>query len=157
MRNLRDDIKKAMKEISLAENLLKEVSYFEHEEILKRINSQFLTTNNYDGTIWWWQSYKDLKQYAIHFKDGLAVDMLDKLLPNRATKYWFVASEENGKYWLYESGIEAIKVIIQEMYGFEYYIVDKKYRWILCENHHNMLIGLGQEISDKIREYEIRD
>jgi len=156
MRNLRDDIQKAKKEISLNENLLKEVSHLEYEEILKKINSKFLTTNKYDDKIWWWQSYKDLKSYAIHFKKGLAFEILDKLLPNKEIKYWFIASEENGKYWLYESGIETIKTIIGEMYGFEYYIVDKKYNWILCENHHDILIALGKEIADKLWKYEIK-
>ena len=156
MRNLREDIEKVKKEISLNGNSLKEVSHFEYEEILKKINSEFLTTNKYDDEIWWWQSYKDLKRYAIHFREGYAFEILDKLLPNKDTRYWFIASEGNGKYWLYESGIEVIKKIIQEMYGFEYYIVDKKYNWVLCENHHDILIGLGEEISDKLWKYEIK-
>ena len=42
------------------------------------------------------------------------------------------------------------------MYGFEYYIVDKKYNWILCENHHDILIVLGEEIANNLCKYDVK-
>lgn len=155
MRNLRADIQKARREILLNENVFKEVSHLAYEEILEKVNSNFLTTNRYSDTIWWWQVYKNLKQHAIHFREGYAFEIFTELLPVKETKYWFIASEENGKYWVYESNVEAIEMILKEMYGFEYYIVDKKYNWVLCENHHDILIGLGDEIVDKLCKYHV--
>jgi hypothetical protein len=36
------------------------------------------------------------------------------------------------------------------MYGFEYYIVSKKFEWLLCENHHDILIAVGQPMVEKM-------
>lgn len=153
MSNLRKGILKVKKENALDDNLFKEVSHLEYSEILKKINSTFLVTHKYDDSVWWWKSYKELKSYAIHFREGYAFDILDKIVPSKDQKYWFIASEQNGKYWLYESNINTIKLMIGEMYGFEYYIVDKKYTWILCENHHDILIGLGEYVTEKLQKF----
>jgi len=156
MPNLREEILKIKKEHSIGDNSFKEVSHLDYGKILKKINSKFLTTKKYDDSIWWWQSYKNLKRYAIHFKEGFAFEILNKILPKEEEKYWFIASEENGKYWLYESNIKTIQFVIGEMFGFEYYIISKKYNWILCENHHDILIGLGEEMVDKLWKHEIK-
>ena len=37
-----------------------------------------------------------------------------------------------------------------KMYGFEYYIVSKKFEWLLGEDHHGVLIGIGQPMAEKI-------
>ena len=69
---------------------------------------------------------------------------------------WFVIEDdsvekEQDHYWLYEGKIQAIISVLQELPGTEYYVVSKKLEWILCENHHNLLIGSGKLIFDKMK------
>nr|WP_180969996.1 DUF6756 family protein [Deinococcus planocerae] len=44
-----------------------------------------------------------------------------------------------------------MKAVLDELFLFEYYIVDKGYGWLLCETHHNMLIGVGQLIVERMQ------
>jgi hypothetical protein len=57
--------------------------------------------------------------------------------------------ERQRTFWLYEGRINAIISILKELSFEEYYIVSKKLEWILCENHHNLLIGSGKHIMKK--------
>ncbi|WP_409340264.1 DUF6756 family protein [Paenibacillus sp. MBLB4367] len=41
--------------------------------------------------------------------------------------------------------------ILRECSRFEYYIVSKKYSWMLCENHHGCLFGTGDVIVSKMK------
>lgn len=51
---------------------------------------------------------------------------------------WFFVKEtrQDPKFWIYEGTIKAIQKVIEETVAFEYYIASKKFRWVLCENHH---------------------
>jgi hypothetical protein len=42
--------------------------------------------------------------------------------------------------------VPAIQRLLQAHCYFEYYLVSKKYRWLLCETGHDVLIGLGSII-----------
>ena len=124
MKNLRTKIAVAINEAEVTNILMKEVSLQQYEGVLAKINSKFLITKKYSGSTWWWTVYKETNSYGIHFPEGNAFEVLNELLPSDK-KYWFVASEENGKYWLYESNIESIQWLIGNMHAFEYYIIDK--------------------------------
>ena len=154
MPNLRAAIYNVKKTHTIPNEHFKEVSPLNHEAIFKKINSTFLTTRQYNDSHYWWRNYKNLDHYGIHFKDRFAFEQLEKIVPITKALFWFVASEQNGKYWLYESDLESIKLILSEMYGFEYYLIDKKYQWILCENHHDILIGMGAIITRKLWLFE---
>jgi hypothetical protein len=60
---------------------------------------------------------------------------LKELVPSQET-VWFVAEEwkrikQHGNFWLCEGTITVIAELLGEMYGFEYYIVSKKFEWLL--------------------------
>ncbi len=40
--------------------------------------------------------------------------------------------------------------LLQEMRGFEYYVVSKKFQWLLSENHHDTLTAVGQLMVEKL-------
>ena len=51
-------------------------------------------------------------------------------------------SPEEKEMFLVQSG-EDLNYILSETYGFEFYITDKQYSYLLCFNHHNILYGCG--------------
>ena len=53
-------------------------------------------------------------------------------------------------FWLYEGKINAIVSVLKECHFLEYYVVSKRMEWIICENHHNILIGCGEKIIQKL-------
>jgi hypothetical protein len=50
---------------------------------------------------------------------------------------------------VYESRAEIIGFVVGECFAFEYYIIDKEKEWLLCENHYNLLIGIGEGLRVK--------
>ena len=49
-------------------------------------------------------------------------------------------------YPVYDSTPQAAQAVIGECYAFEYYLIAKDLSWLLCENHHDTLIGVGDEV-----------
>jgi hypothetical protein len=65
-----------------------------------------------------------------------------------ADRYWFVAksatpAKKESEFWLYEATGRAILQNLSEAHFHEYYIVEKKMSWLLCENHHGVIIACG--------------
>ncbi|MEH2015045.1 DUF6756 family protein [Nostoc sp.] len=150
--DFRVDIEEAIKTLNLSCNDFRLVSLHEYEQILVSILERFTSLSkkglNYP---WWWGSFKE-PSCSIHLE--YAPDVLKELVPLEET-VWFVTEDwkrtkQHGNYWLYEGKIVVIADLIAEMYGFEYYIVSKKFEWLLGEDRHGVLIGVGQSMTEKI-------
>jgi hypothetical protein len=133
--NLRDEITSAVKEASISG--FQFVRLTEWGQILDRIAERFLKQGRQDlNSIWLWSSFRDPIDTVV---PDDTIKHLRTVLDS-ATSYWFIASDEEGKYWVADATGEAIVRTIEEMYAFEYYICNKGLGWILCENHHNTFI-----------------
>ncbi|MEK7950227.1 DUF6756 family protein [Luteolibacter soli] len=109
----------------------------QHESLLDAIAERFLTRGRQDlNQVWLHACFADITETCqppdifAELRKRVSVD----------ENYWFLASEENGKYWVAEGNGAAIIKVIVEMHCFEYYIIDRQMTWLICENHHNMLI-----------------
>jgi hypothetical protein len=80
---------------------------------------------------------------------------LRSLLP-AGEHLWFVAEDADshqkreGNFWLFETTTEAICSVLPELPHFEYYIVSKKCEWLVCENHHGLLIASGEPMASMV-------
>ncbi|MFT3822912.1 MAG: hypothetical protein QM731_03290 [Chitinophagaceae bacterium] len=114
-------------------------------EVFKKIEAAFIKKENSNTSFnWWWEDLKG-DQVALQFQRDDAYMYLHHLV-DKNEKIWFVASDNNfdpTKFWLFEGYIEPVQQVIGELYAFEYYLVSKKYDWLLAENHHGYLIGMG--------------
>jgi hypothetical protein len=97
---------------------------------------------------WWWE---DFKQESFTFiNHDRPFELLNEIIPEQTENVWFmVEDDEEAFYPIYEVRPEVIKDIISECFAFEYYVIDKNKEWLLCENHHNCLIGIGQKLKEK--------
>ncbi|KAA9339708.1 hypothetical protein F0P96_03575 [Hymenobacter busanensis] len=116
--------------------------------IMKRIEAAFIIkTDSNTKFNWWWESFKG-QQVSIFFEDGMAFEQLSQLV-DAEEPVWFIGCDTDrdpSKFWLFEGTINPIQQVISEFYHFEYYIVSKKYEWLLCETDHSVLTGLGSVI-----------
>lgn len=134
---LRDDITKAIAEAGIEGFAFVRLTRW--EAILHEIADRFLKGGTSDlRYVWLWSEFRE-EISAFRPSSELAIDYLRGQL-EPATSYWFLASDEHGKYWVAEATGEAIVRLIGEMYGFEYYVVDRQFERILCENHHGIFI-----------------
>jgi len=74
-----------------------------------------------------------------------------EIVPDPNERVWFIAEESRLPFYpVYEATPNAAQRVIEECYGFEYYLVAKDMTWLLCENHHGWLIGVGELICDRL-------
>ena len=132
---LRNDINEAIKgQENLTFNF---VSPHRFEDILNQVAERFLKQGKRNlNQIWLWNEFRNETKSSQ--PADVILELTSRLEPQDS--YWFIASDENGKYWVAESNGSSIITVLREMYAFEYYILDRKMTWILCENHHGMLI-----------------
>jgi hypothetical protein len=99
---------------------------------------------------WWWENFSRYSE-SINIDDNLGFEKISHIVPDNKELVWFMVEENKLPFYpIYEATPEAIQQIIGECYFFEYYIIPKTKEWLLCENHHNYLIGIGQIIIDKL-------
>jgi hypothetical protein len=76
------------------------------------------------------------------------------LVPDASEHVWFIVEDDSLPFYpVYDAIPRAISAVIGECYGFEYYIVQRDLEWLLCENHHNRMIGVGKNVEERFRRY----
>jgi hypothetical protein len=136
---LRDEINKAVQDAGIEG--FRFLNLHSHAPLLEQIADRFLAHGRSDlRSIWLWERFKK-PVCTLALPD--AITFLARRL-SRTSSYWFLASDEDGKYWVAETTGEAVIHVLQETRCFEYYIVDRTLQWILCENHHGLLIEAGK-------------
>jgi len=146
----RELLTNAAKSLGL-EAQLKLVEPHRYQGILERIISNRTSLDkSATSALWWWESLREPLAF-VQPTDALA--MLKGLVP-ASEPVWLVveakSSKKLGNFWLYESTIEPICAVLQELPPVEYYIVARKCEWLLCENHHGQLIASGEPMAAKL-------
>ncbi len=104
--------------------------------------------------VWLWERLK-VDKYSIGAPDGPCT-MLDKLV-DAHERVWLMVNESTERgdvFWFYEGRIRAIQQVINESCHLdEFYIVSRKYEWLLCLNHHDVLIAAGDVMAKRLRAY----
>lgn len=61
--------------------------------------------------------------------------------------------ERHAKYWIAECSPAVIDLVINDTYSVgDYYITDKKFNWLITENHHGIVDIIGKGLDLKIIE-----
>ncbi|MPQ48266.1 hypothetical protein GCQ56_14780 [Marinifilum sp. N1E240] len=97
---------------------------------------------------WWWE---DFKQDSFDFVDyEKPFEHLNDIIPDLTKNVWLMIEDDQEDFYpIYDCNPSIIGDIIGECFGFEYYVFDKNKEWVICENHHNRLIGIGQILQEK--------
>lgn len=69
-------------------------------------------------------------------------------MPDADDRVWFIA--ENfvpPEYSVWEASVRDIQAAIAECYGFEFSIIQQQFGWLVCENHHEVVV----EVSKRLR------
>ena len=155
--DLRTEISRTIADKGLLETDFRPLSIHENwKQIEEKIYHTFCTlTYPTKRPIWLWTNFK-LDTFSLSNLDDRPELYLDKLV-NHVETVWYVVSEtinEENKFWFYEGKIKSIQTVIDETSFNELYVVSKKYEWLICINHHDILIATGIEMPDKLRKLE---
>ena len=152
---LRKEIEKIRKDFGLTDIQFQPVSLQDWQEIEDKIYQTFCKlTHHTSRPVWLWEHFK-LDTFAVTIEPKPYL-YLDKLIDENETVWFFVneSVNETDKFWFYQGQVKPIQTIIGEACNIdELYLVSKKYDWILCINHHSVLIASGQLMPDKLRQY----
>lgn len=100
--------------------------------------------------IWWWDSIRpDVLSAHKQIADGYS--RLADVCPEE-TCYLVVTDDLEDSYWaVYSLETRLLKQLIGDCHAFEYLVVSPDFDWVVFENHHDMLIGAGQAVADRIK------
>jgi hypothetical protein len=124
-----------------------------YRAVLERIiESRTMLSKDAVSAPWWWEA---LRQPVAYCQPADAIGLLKDLAPADELLWFVVEADEvpaksEGNFWLYEARVEFIARVLRELPHCEYYVVGRKCDWLLCENHHDMLIASGAPMTEKL-------
>lgn len=148
---LRKEVERIIKEQKLDRNRVFEVPKIAYAGIIKKIEAAFVAEG---GTIHWsnmghFQSKLSCKTLEIS-SQPLWYHSLEEIIPMPEAPFYVLLEDRKNyqaKYWLYEMFLPELIAILDDIEGLgDFYIISKKYRWLVSENHEEIVSFLGDEL-----------
>jgi hypothetical protein len=146
--NMRSTLATAARDAGCSDADFSLVSLHEYQRVLDQIVDRFCgARRGVLNATWLWQHLVGPKETI---QTARALEYLEALLP-LDDRVWFIAEDwyctkKHGNYWLYETTVSAAIRVLREAHAFEYYLVKRDLSWLVCETHHDVVIGTGQEV-----------
>lgn len=117
------------------------------EHLYKQLLAEFVEGGD---RRWWWEAFSKPSS-SIVFSDGKGFERLNQIVPNPKEVVWFMVEDDQLPYYpIFELTTENAVKIIAECFAFEYYLIPKTKNWLVCENHHDYVIGIGSAVTEVI-------
>jgi len=98
---------------------------------------------------WLWDAFKP-GAYALSNEEAPLATLLT--LVDEEEQVWLMVNDAEDKFWFYQGRREAVRVVLNECYHLdEIYLLSKKYEWLLCLNHHDVLYGVGTPMRERLQ------
>lgn len=142
----------AARELDLASEAFLQVGPGKWEPVLKSIFEKFANTSE-TGVTWLWQHLKD---HGVIAQTGNSLSYIGSLF-EPDSKVWVVfedwdRTKKNGNCGVFEGNYGAAIGVLTNMHDIEYYIVDRELNWMIMENHHDILIAVGEPAESRFLE-----
>lgn len=96
---------------------------------------------------WWWEDFKQPTFTFFNVEEPLM--LLNQIIPKLESRVWLLIEDEEQPFgFVYDVEASVIGSLLGECSYVEYYVIAKDKRWLLCENHHNLLIGVGEDLRE---------
>lgn len=150
---IRSEIERVIKENHIERSSCFECSKITYSSIINKIEQTFLL---HGGDIHWsnmgqgFNPKLPCKTKNIS-EDRMWITRLPLILPE-SEKFVYVLFEDRKnyqpKYWVYEMCIPELICIIGEVYGLDdFYIVSKKFEWLISECHEDIVSFVGNSLN----------
>lgn len=147
--DMRSDLLDAAARAGVQERL-RVVGPHRYKDILIKTLNRFTTLGSRGLAVnWWWE---DLKGPTAARQPDRGLQALREVLPADA-RIWLIVEDaptdvprkKNGRHWVIETDVYAALRTLAELHHAEYYLVDRAFEWMVCENHHGVVIVSGAE------------
>lgn len=134
------------------------VGFNKYEQILVDILKHFTNygKKNLNSFRWWNDLKSEFNDTHTAIRDDEGYKYFDRVI-NDQEFFWLIVLEtknERPKYWVCEGKIKPIQIILNEAVCNDFYLVSKKFEWMIGENPYGMLEvcgKFGKETIEKIR------
>ena len=148
--DLRSEISIECKKLKIDPARFSPVNIIKWRNIERRIAAKFLRNGLADAKYrWWWEHLKSPVSSALVYDP---ISTIQKLVPSNESVF-LIVEDDSDKFWLYDGYIEEFRLVLEELYHFEYYVVSKKMEWLLCQNHHCYLIASGNQMAKSLEQF----
>ena len=154
---LRKNIEKVINEFDLSDKF-KSVNLTQIENIDRKFMLSF-TKNGRQSTKfygWIWECLKDENQWGKHSPDYKKTSEIIRYTAGTTNEDLYIifteSYRERDKFWYYEGKTDAMITVIEETAGIdEFYIFDKKFTYIIGQNHHDVIFATGNEKTERLK------
>lgn len=148
--DIRSEVEDIIKSHDLDRTRIYEVSKLKWHDITEKTEKSFLKK----GCTLHWSNINndfkdDLKNRSVYIGNNrLWFHQLKKHIPENKPFYVFLEGRKayEPKYWLYEMCINELMTVLEKSYTLmDFYIVSKKFDWLLSEDHEEYLHIIGEQ------------
>ena len=154
---LRKNIEKVINEFNLSDKF-KSVNITQIENIDRKFMLSFMkngrqSTKSYG---WIWECLKDENQWGKHSPDYKKTSEIIRYTAGATNEDLYIifteSYRERDKFWYYEGKTDTMITVIEETAGIdEFYIFDKKFTYIIGQNHHDVIFATGKEKTERLK------
>ncbi|HEX4494267.1 MAG TPA: DUF6756 family protein [Thermoanaerobaculia bacterium] len=140
-----NSILQSAQELRLSSERFRQVGPGRWRDLLDKILTRFTSQGPLNRSrLWLWE---DFIQPTYTLQKEHTLETLLKL-DEPAARVWLVfedwdRTKRDGNFWLFEGDLAAAVSVLNNLYGIEFYIVSQSLDWLVAENHHDVLIGVG--------------
>ena len=161
-RGVRGDIAKYCKDNNISEKQVKLLGITQWQNVYKKVLDSFVDHSfSYHNGLHWANINNGIRSdvdMVFAFREGMpdtaSYEWLERLpVIVGDQKVYLLIEESSEKYCICECDSSAVHLVINEaIYPSDYYITDKKFNWLISENHHDVVLFLGNSLNEeKIR------
>lgn len=153
---MRNQIERIIKEQKIERKNFHEVSKLQYNAVLKKIQATFVSEGKkiHWGNMGKYNSKICCKFYDVR-EDNCWFEKLNEIIPVECLFVYALFEDKCRKYWVYETKIPELIQILSEAEGLpDYYIVSKKFNWLISENHESIVSLVGTGFHTQIFETE---
>ena len=145
--SIKGEISEAVRRLQVPNSEFSEIP----ESEARRLFAAFLARFTGGADVrWWWEMFSGPSS-TWSPADGRGFERLTQIVPDPDELLWFVAEDDQLEFYpVYEASARVAQKIIGGCYGFEYYLISKDLKWLVCENHHDRLIAVGEEVTGRL-------
>jgi hypothetical protein len=140
---VKDNFENAIKTLNLSTDIVSGLNSEINQKLYFDLLNHFLIGGD---RRWWWEAFKT----SFRFPDfDYPAEHLNQIIPDATKKVWIMIEDDQQPFYpIYDIQASYIPLVLGECFGFEYYIIDKDLEWLICETHHNSLIGVDHRLKE---------
>ena len=134
-----DAIRDAVSALGL-QGRVRQLNAQEAAQAVAATEGRFVTRRN---SRWWWEGLNDELRIVSHTPDADGYKLIERICPDEPA--WLIASDDEDQPWPVFIGTPKDLVrVIGECRHFEYSVASPRLEWLVMENHHNVMIAVGE-------------